>query len=482
MEATFLQEPELEFGTGRHIDIRFGLALHGALDAQSDVAPQRIRLGLIGDQQCIDQFRKWVDRCRCGVEMKTTSLSTMFPEFPGFGDGKPLCDFIVADQMTRPIRPREIRDLASISSREELVEKSVERFLADCHDLYQNTPTDVVMCLPPADILKPIDSGSGKHAGPRAKRRGAQSEPHKTVWHDLLKARAMGMRGPVQMLRPATYGGKVHRYRQDGTSTKDIEDEASRAWNCFTGLYYKAGGVPWRLPRRASDLATCYVGVSYFYDTANDSVQTSVAQVFNERGEGVIVRGGQALVRKADKSVHMDKETSAELLMNALSLYKREHRNFPARVVCHKSSYFDEGETAGFEDVINRLDIDQLDMLSLRKSSVRFFRNKAYPPLRGTTILLDEQTALLYTQGSVDFYRSYPGQYVPRPLEVRIDRSDSSIDRLLREILALTKMNWNSTRFVNGEPITVAAARNVGGILKYVESTATIQNRYSYYM
>lgn len=37
-------------------------------------------------------------------------------------------------------------------------------------------------------------------------------------------------------------------------------------------------------------------------------------------------------------------------------------------------------------------------------------------------------------------------------------------------------------RFVNGEPITVAAARNVGGILRYVESTATIQNRYSYYM
>jgi hypothetical protein len=35
MEATFFHEPELEFDIGRHIDIRFGLALHGALDAQS---------------------------------------------------------------------------------------------------------------------------------------------------------------------------------------------------------------------------------------------------------------------------------------------------------------------------------------------------------------------------------------------------------------------------------------------------------------
>jgi hypothetical protein len=43
-------------------------------------------------------------------------------------------------------------------------------------------------------------------------------------------------------------------------------------------------------------------------------------------------------------------------------------------------------------------------------------------------------------------------------------------------------MNWNSTRFVNGEPITVAAARSVGNILKYVDSNTAIQNRYSYYM
>jgi hypothetical protein len=482
MEATFFQEPELEFGTGRHIDIRFGLSLHGALDARTELAPSRVRLGLIGDQHCIDQFEKWVDRCRCGVEMKSTPLSTMFPEFPGFGDGKPLCDFVVSGQMTRAIPAREIRELASISSREDLVDKTIERFLADCHDLYQNTPSDVVICLPPPDILKPIDSGAGTQTGPRARRRKRPTEAHKTVWHDLLKARAMGMRGPVQMLRPATYGGKIHRYRQDGTTSKDIEDEASRAWNCFTGLYYKAGGVPWRLPRRASDLSTCYVGVSYFHDTASDSVQTSVAQVFNERGEGVVVRGGQALVQKPDKSVHMDRDTSAELLMNALSLYKREHRNYPARLVCHKSSYFDEGETAGFEDVIERLGIDQLDMLSLRKSSVRFFRNNSNPALRGTSVSLDEKRALLYTQGSVDFYRSYPGLYVPRPIEVRFDRTDSQSDRLLREILALTKMNWNSTRFVNAEPITVAAARSVGDILRYVDSITAIQNRYSYYM
>jgi hypothetical protein len=479
MRATVFQEPELEFGTGRHIDIRFGLAIHGALDAKTDLGPTRIRLGLVGDQQSIDEFCKWLDKCRNGVEMKSTPLTTMFPAFEGFGDNKPFCDFVASSQMSRTIPMREIRNLASISEREELIGKSVERFLYEVHELYQNTPCDVVLCLPSAELLKPIDTGAEIQRGPRSRR---VNVVHKTDWHDFLKARAMVMRGPVQMLRPATYGGKVHRYRQDGKTSKEIEDEASRAWNCFTGLYYKSGGIPWRLPRSASDFATCFVGVSYFHDTINDSVQTSVAQVFNERGEGVVIRGGPALVRKADKTVHMDRETSAELLFNALTLYRGEHGNLPARVVCHKSSYFDEGEIAGFEEVVEHLQIGQLDMLSLRKSSIRLFRNKANPPLRGTSVELDEKSAVLYTQGSVDFYRSYPGQHVPRPIEVQFDRIESQSSRLLEEIIALTKMNWNSTRFVNAEPITVAAARSVGSILRYIASESTIQKRYSYYM
>jgi hypothetical protein len=481
MEATFFDEPELEFGNGRHIDIRFGLVNHGALDAGSDLAPTRIRLGLVGDQAAIDQFSKWVDKCRNGIEMKNTPLSTLFPPFPGFGDGKPLCDFVVSDQMTRAIPGREIRELA-VLPREELVSKSVDRFLSDGCDLHQNTPCEIVICLLPPELLLPIDTGSEVRKGPRSRRKVQQTESHKTVWHDLLKARAMSMPVPVQMIRPATYGGKVHKYRQDGTSSRDIEDEASRAWNCFTGLYYKAGGIPWRLPRASSDYTTCYVGVSYFYDTSGGSVQTSVAQVFNQRGEGVVVRGGQALVEKEDTTVHMDADTASELLHNALLLYRSEHHNLPARVVCHKSSYFDDGEIDGFQRVADKLGIDHLDMLSMRKSSVRFFRNKPNPPLRGTSVTLDDNTALLYTQGTVDFYRAYPGMYSPRPIEIRFDRTEHQSDRLLSEILALSKMNWNSTRFVNAEPITVAAARNVGDILRYVEANAAIQSRYGYYM
>ncbi len=41
---------------------------------------------------------------------------------------------------------------------------------------------------------------------------------------------------------------------------------------------------------------------------------------------------------------------------------------------------------------------------------------------------------------------------------------------MVREILSLTKMNWNNTQFDNSWPITIKAARQVGNILKYVDN------------
>lgn len=480
--AIFFDEPELEFGNGKHIDIRYGLAIHGPIDAKSESAPSRIRLGIVGDQEAVDRFERWIEKCRSGIDGKNTPLTTMFPRFPGFGEGKTFCDFVTSTRTTRTINSREVINLSIIPDREEMVSQSVDYFLTEAEDLLHSGNIDVVIFLPPPVVLKRIDTDSGSSKTKRSRGPGPSQETHKTVWHDLLKARAMKLKAPVQMVRPATYGGKVHRFRQDGTSTSNVEDEATRAWNFFTALYYKSGGVPWRLPRPATELDTCYVGVSYYRSIDGDSIQTSVAQVFNERGEGVVVRGGQVCIEKEDRTLHMDAYVSASLLHNALALYKKEHRNFPARIVCHKTSYFDEGEIHGFNETAQKLGIDQMDLLSIRKSSVRLFRGKPNPPLRGTAAVLDDRRSILYTQGSVDFYRSYPGLYVPRPIEIQFDLVERGQEKLMEEILALSKMNWNSTRFVNSDPITISAARSVGDVLRYTSLDSNIPARYSYYM
>ncbi|MFZ1073483.1 MAG: hypothetical protein WAO21_08625 [Verrucomicrobiia bacterium] len=79
---------------------------------------------------------------------------------------------------------------------------------------------------------------------------------------------------------------------------------------------------------------------------------------------------------------------------------------------------------------------------------------------------MDSENFLLYTRGSVPFFEMYPGMYVPRALEVELAAAEESPRVLAQEILALTKMNWNNTQFDSATPITVNAARQVGGILK----------------
>jgi hypothetical protein len=127
-----------------------------------------------------------------------------------------------------------------------------------------------------------------------------------------------------------------------------------------------------------------------------------------------------------------------------------------------------EGEIRGFRAATEEHKIDSSELLTLRRSFTRLFRGKTYPPLRGTFLNLQPGTGILYLRGSVQFFQTYPGMYVPRPLELSVSSSETPLEQLAEEILSLSKLNWNNTQFDGGEPITVRAARRVGDILKCV--------------
>ena len=89
---------------------------------------------------------------------------------------------------------------------------------------------------------------------------------------------------------------------------------------------------------------------------------------------------------------------------------------------------------------------------------------------------------VLYTRGLVDFYKTYPGAYVPTPLRVQLYEYDYSLEEICEEILGLSKMNWNNTQLDGKFPITIECARRVGDIMKYVDIHERPQISYSYYM
>jgi hypothetical protein len=479
MNVRHLQEPELEFGTGRHVDIRFGLMNYGPLDFESTLAPKQIKLGLVGTPQTTEGLQAWLEQCGKGIEAKPSNKPNLFPHFPGFEESF-RSSLMLDTQLVRTIHPNILEQLAKKTKGDALIKEAAEIFLAEFRYLVENANPDVLICALPMCLLEAMDIGG---AGDDDTKDEDTATGSKLNFHHLLKANGMVFRKPIQIIIPTTYDKAVKRKQKARPSrSKALQDEATRAWNLHTALYYKAGGIPWRIIRDSTQLTACFVGVSFYKTLDLSSLMTSVAQVFNQRGEGVIVRGGAAKISKDDRQPHLSFDDSKKLLNNALAEYRLHHKNFPARVVLHKTSAFNRDELDGFRASISENKIDLYDLLSVSDSFMRLFRNGAYPPLRGTLLELDPKVHVLYTRGSIPFFETYTGKYPPLPFLFRCEETTETSKTLAEEILALTKMNWNNTQFDGREPITVRAAKQVGSILKYIDKDGLVEARYSFYM
>lgn len=482
MKIDFIREPELEFGVGgRHIDIRFGIMSYGPLDRAERVGPREIRVGIVGTNEGVEKLEEWLERCCKGLPGKQSKQPNLFPRFPGFSaDSCFNSDLIIDARLERRLTVKEIEKLDS----GKIIEEATEMYLREVKNLAENRSVDVILCAVPMELLRKTGGVADVHSGDIEEGYDKGRKEQKFDFHDMLKAKTMVSTGkPIQLVLPSTYDETKRRVQKEVMQdVREVQDEATRAWNLNTALYYKANGVPWRLVRDVSELATCYVGISFYLSLDKSKMLTSIAQLFNERGEGLILRGGPAKVSEEDKQPHLNAEDAHGLLDLGLSKYRDEHHTLPARVVLHKTSKYSCEELEGFNGALQAHEIHTADLLTVRVSFTRLFRRGAYPPLRGTYLIIDGRTQLLYTRGSVDFFRTYPGLYVPKTINIECEQIEKTPTFLAQEILALTKMNWNDTQFDGFLPITVRAAREVGKILKYVKSEQPIQHRYSFYM
>jgi hypothetical protein len=479
MKIDFIDEPELEFGAGRHIDIRFGLMNYGPLDLGESSTPKKINVGIVGTSETVDDLAAWLEKCRNGIAAKSSNQPNLFVKFPGFREDNVLNTTIVLNQqLQRAVANREFDRLAGLGGSPLAVQRAVEVFLDEIKALSEKRLANVILCAIPMSLLK--------QQGEAVDISDAEAPTHEQPvldFHHLLKAKAMEHGVPIQLILPMTWD-ETKRLPQKARNLRlrSSQDEATRAWNLHVAMYYKSGGIPWRLPRASTALTSCHVGISFYESLDKARLLTSVAQVFNERGEGTIVRGGPAKLGKDDRQPHLSEIGAHDIFLFALKAYRGEHRTLPARIVIHKSSSFSNDELSGFRTASESLGIELLELLTLSNRETRLFRKGAYPPLRGTLLSLSDTEHVFYTRGSVDFYQTYPGLYAPLTLGIKIAKGEHSPHFLAEEILALTKMNWNKTQFDGFEPITLHAARQVGRILKYVPDGDSIGEDYAFYM
>lgn len=486
MRAEVLDEPELEFGgAGRHVDPRFGISNYGPADLDEPERRRPIRVGLVGPAELLPELRTWLERCRDPIPAKDERYPNLFTGFPGCDvDRGLLTTLVLADRTSAIVSKSVLRDIAK-APRAEALAVAVEAYAQEARLLAEQNRVDVLLLARPqelADTRRRNRSGSAPRPAPAGtfsptEDFGFARHPFAN-FHDLLKAELLTSAVPIQIIRRSTW--------DEGTAPpvgSGRQDEATRAWNLHVALHYKAGGVPWRLLRDPHELTSCFIGISFYRSADDQTLETAVAQVFNERGDGVIVRGGPARIRGSDKQPHLTAEAARDLLGHALDTYRQVHRNLPARVVIHKTSSYTADEEGGFRDAAASRQVDEIDMTWVTLSDgMRLFRPGTAPPLRGTHVVLDDKSSLLYTKGSVDFYSTYPGPHVPQPIGLRHVDAGRSPSELARETLALTKMNWNQTRLDGLLPVTLRTADQVRKVLRFCRPDSVVATRYAHYM
>jgi hypothetical protein len=481
VKLQIIEEPRLAFHQNKmHVDIRAGLSAFGAFDKGGAGVPIPIRLGVIGTTATVDGVRDWLEQCKNGVASGEEKLTTLRPPFPGMTEQVFGTSLELSDTATRTITRHE---LTAALGKSEPLRHLAETFMQHARDLAGKSGLHVLVVAPPPEVFALGDAPQASVSDPPidelqepAPEQLAPS-PSTLNFHDMFKAQAIDLQLPCQVLRPDTYGSSA----AGRARSRRLQDKATTAWNFHTALYYKAGGVPWRLARQPSTLTTCYVGVSFFKSLAGDKLMTSVAQVFDERGEGLVVQGGSASYDKDDRSPHLSAEDAQELLAGGLATYRREHKTMPARLLMHKTSYFNVLEKEGFTRAAEDEKLEVLDLVTVRRSGARVLRAGDSPMVRGTAMLFDEKSGIVYLKGTVPYFQVYPGAYIPRALEFIREDGETGASELARELIELSKLNFNNTQFDTGDPITVRAARRVGDILKHVPSGKKVNSRFRYF-
>ena len=338
MKLTHLSEPPLEFGGAmRHVDIRFGLMDYGPFDFGMEGAPKRIKVGIVGSADTMEGTARWLEACQTGFDAKPSRQPNLFPPFPGLSFEETFrCEFITSDELQRVLPLREIARLAGVPGQREMTRSVVESISDEIGVLAERTvKPDVVLVALPIEIIERTYNAREVATSEDAEEEGGEAGPN-LDFRGMLKASCMKQHLPIQLLWPTTFDPayKIPRKLKENRDRR-TQEPATIAWNLLTALYYKAGGLPWRLARDARQLRTSFVGLSFYRSVDGEHVHTSTAQMFDERGEGLILRGGRMIESEEDRRPHLTAEDAYELLRNSLKVFRAQHGHYPARVCQH---------------------------------------------------------------------------------------------------------------------------------------------------
>ena len=458
--AEWLDEPDLMFAHGNtSSDPKVGIPLYGPRSLGTSRHKSEIHVGFIGTSDTVAKARSLYQRCSVGIDGDDDH-----EPFPGCNPNEGFrCD--LTTNQTEIIRQHEY-DLILGERKKRQKFETLLGVLQQKMNLItgRDHPLDYIVVALPDELFKKCRSVEYTETGVGRVYRNLRRS---------FKAMAMHFDKPTQILLEKT----IDTFGTDKTTVHP----AQVAWNLFNGMYFKVEGLPWG-PTGLRP-GTCYIGISFFRPLGEStSLRTSVVQAFDENGQGLVLRGHKFHwdEKKYGKSPHLPADQAKVLIDMVLEQYRYENGDrLPHRVVIHKSSRFESEEHQGFRQALR--EVSEIDLVSLAPTSdARLLRTGKYPPLRGTVFHAGD-ISYCYTSGYIRG-KGYPHGHVPSPLQIADHKGDTSRTELLREVLVLTKMNWNSANMFGLMPITLRFSRLVGDILREVPENEKPRSKYKFYM
>jgi hypothetical protein len=104
------------------------------------------------------------------------------------------------------------------------------------------------------------------------------------------------------------------------------------------------------------------------------------------------------------------------------------------------------------------------------------------PVRRGTTWIRSKRSAYLYASGFKERLGTYDGWETPVPLRIDIQHGEADILQVCKDILGLTKFNYNACKLGESEPVTVGFSDQVGEILLSNPGVTQTRPNFKYYI
>lgn len=285
--------------------------------------------------------------------------------------------------------------------------------------------------------------------------------------HDFVKASAIPLGIATQFLE---------------ADTLDNELQCRIRWWLSLAFYVKSMRTPWVLAGLQQD--TAYVGLAFGMARQNrdqGNIVLGCSHLYNAQGEGLQFRLSKienpTFIGRNRRNPYMSFDDARRLGETIRQQFFEARMCLPKRVVIHKLTPFlqqeQQGLRAGLEDVGN-VELIQIFNDDALRYVASIYRQSAlvpdgFPIRRGTTLLLDNQSALLWIHGvsaalnpRLKYYQGK--RRIPAPMVIRRFSGHADLADVAGEILGLSKMNWNSFDLYAQVPATIESSRQVARI------------------